>query len=80
MHHNNDHIQKNNQDDKTRKPSGNCPLCNTDFQTLSVLCDPFNHIHGEKEEGYECYNDNFQTWLDMFQEDHQRSSKIDGIR
>ena len=70
MHLNNDHIQKNNQDDKTRKLSGNCPICKKDFKTLYVLCDHFNDIHVEKEEGSECYNDNFQTWMDLFQLDH----------
>ena len=77
MHLNNEHIHKNNQNDKTKKLSGNCPICKKDFKTLSVLCDHFNNIHVEKEEGSECYNDNFQTWLDMFQQDHQRLMESD---
>ena len=76
-HLNNDHIQKNNQDDKTRKLSGTCPICKKHFKTLFVFCDHFNHIHVEKEEGSECYNDNFQTLLDMFQQDHQRLMESD---
>ena len=74
MHQSNIHAQKINQ---TKKLNVNCPICKKDFRTLSMLCDHFNDIHVEKEKGSKCYDDNFQTWLDMFKQDHERLMESD---
>ena len=77
MHLNNDRTQKNNQEHSTKKLCVNCSIYKKYFKTFSKLCDYLYDAHVKKENGSDCYDDNFQTWLDMFQQDHQRLMELD---
>ena len=49
------------------KQKGMCPICNNDLMTLSLLCDHFSDTHRDKKTNPNCYDDNMDMFISLYE-------------